>query len=59
MCLENTVRTRLIDGLGKGSLMALKLLTGRFPGQVVIFLHDGKLGQKPVGVAVVLRGRQE
>lgn len=39
--------------------MALKLLTGRFPGQVVIFLHDGKLGQKPVGVAVVLRGRQE
>lgn len=55
MCLENMVRTCLIYGMGKSSSEPLKLLIGSFPGRtvgkVVIFLHDGKLGKKPAGVA--------
>lgn len=40
---------------GESSSEPLKLLIGSFPGRtvgrVVIFLHDGKLGKKPAGVA--------
>lgn len=61
MCLGNMVRTCLIYGMGKSSSEPLKLLIGSFPGRrvgrVVIFLHDGKPGKKPAGVAAGLRRR--